>query len=54
LLPQLVGSDCLRQCGFVPKPPGGSMTLPYNGFTKLLDKLKFGGYAIQISDNREE
>jgi hypothetical protein len=20
----------------------------------LLDKLKFGGYAIQISDNREE
>ena len=30
------------------------MTLPYNWFTKLLDKLKFEGCTIQILDNREE
>ena len=35
----------LRQCDFVPKSPGGSMTLPYNGFTKLLDKLIFEEFA---------
>ena len=25
-----ITNDCLRQCGFVSKPPGGALPLPYS------------------------
>ena len=44
----------LRRCDFVPKSPGGSMTLPYNGFTKMHDKFLKSEAVLQTKAPSDE